>query len=284
MKKAMGYNGTEYYMFGPDNKLRIFPPNTFNFKPKDHIVVDEIQGCILDNLWYQYNHRKDDKGYLLSNLNSLAEYFNMMNGILPQSENIGVPELKPLYVLYDGKTPGIYLSFEKILAEKIEAKYTGGASWKKYTSIDEALNHARKMLGVNYYIEPIAKEYIQQHKLAQNRNAPKYTPPTKAKEEGQSSGKKPTYKECLIKGVDPLDGEYIDLKIEEKYNQIYAEMKKDLKEEVLKEVLQEMTTKFDNMKKEYDAFELNNFLNDDGGNKTDIKMEDSQLQDSQLPE
>ena len=109
-------------------------------------------------------------------------------------------------------------------------------------------------------------------------------PPTKAKEEGQTSEKKPTYKECLIKGVDPLDGEYIHLKIEEKYNQIYAEMKKDLKDEVLKEVLQEITGKFDKMKKEYDAYELDKFLNNDDENKTDVKMEDSQLQDSQFPE
>ena len=101
MKKGMGYNGVEYYIFGPENKLRIFPPNTFNFKPKDHVVLDQVQGCILDNLWYQYNHRKDDKGYLLSTLNSLAEYFNTMKGIIPSSENIEIPELRPLYVLYD---------------------------------------------------------------------------------------------------------------------------------------------------------------------------------------
>jgi len=29
----------------------------------------------------------------------------------------------------------------------VEAKYTGGVSWKKYTNNDEALIHARNILG-----------------------------------------------------------------------------------------------------------------------------------------
>ena len=42
-------------------------------------------------------------------------------------------------------------------------------SWKKYANIDEALNQARKILGVNYYIEPAANDYIQKFKRAKNK-------------------------------------------------------------------------------------------------------------------
>jgi hypothetical protein len=34
---------------------------------------------------------------------------------------------------------------------------------------------------------------------------------------------KPTYKECLMKGVDPLDGEYIDWKLDEKFEELKKE-------------------------------------------------------------
>jgi hypothetical protein len=60
---------------------------------------------------------------------------------------------------------------------------------------------------------------------------------------------KPTHKECLIKGVDPLDGEYIDWKLDENI----TTMKKDIKEEILKEVKMEMNKKFEELKKEYNA-------------------------------
>jgi hypothetical protein len=71
------------------------------------------------------------------------------------------------------KEPGIYTIFEKIIQEKTRAKYTGGVSWKKYTNIEEALSLARKMIGINYYIEPEAKEYINKQKMAQNKIASK---------------------------------------------------------------------------------------------------------------
>jgi hypothetical protein len=47
---------------------------------------------------------------------------------------------------------------------------------------------------------------------------------------------KPTYKECLMNGMDPLDGEYIDWKLDEKFEEISPQWKKDIKEEILKEV------------------------------------------------
>jgi len=39
-------------------------------------------------------------------------------------------------------------------------------SWKKYLDIDQALSYARTILGVNYYLEPAAKDYIQKYKKA----------------------------------------------------------------------------------------------------------------------
>jgi hypothetical protein len=52
MKRGILPNGTEVFTFGIDNTLRIFSPNTFKFKAKGHIALDEIQECILDNFWF----------------------------------------------------------------------------------------------------------------------------------------------------------------------------------------------------------------------------------------
>ena len=49
MKRAMNFAGIESFIFGTDNKLRIFPSNSYKFKPKDHIIIDEVQECLLDN-------------------------------------------------------------------------------------------------------------------------------------------------------------------------------------------------------------------------------------------
>jgi len=76
--------------------------------------------------------------------------------------------------------------------------------------------------------------------------------------------KKKSYKECLIKGVDPLDGEYIEWKLEEKFEKISPEWKKELKEEILSELHKELKEKFDNMKKEYDdKYYIDNFFEED---------------------
>jgi hypothetical protein len=32
----------ESFCIQNDNKLKIFPPNSFEFKPKDHIIIDEV--------------------------------------------------------------------------------------------------------------------------------------------------------------------------------------------------------------------------------------------------
>jgi hypothetical protein len=69
-------------------------------------------------------------------------------------------EQKPIYVIFEGSKPEVYISFKEIIGQKVSAKYIGDVSWKKYINIDEALAQARRILGVNYYMEPAAKEYI----------------------------------------------------------------------------------------------------------------------------
>jgi len=133
----------------------------------------------------------------------------------------------------------------------LDAEMKGGSlTWKKFTNIDEALSKTRMALGVNYYIEPAAKEYIQNFKKAHVKKNPVAPAVSKIKEEGTS--KKPTYKECLVKGVDPLDGSYIDMKIEEKFESIAPEWKKDIKEDILNEIRKEFNAKFEEMKKSYE--------------------------------
>lgn len=250
MKRGLLPNGSEVFTFGSNNSLKIFPPNTFKFKPKGHIYIDEIQQCILDNFWFQHNVKKEETGYMLSILNSLAEYFNMMNKKVPKSANIKTEELIALYVLYDGNKPGIYFTFEEILKQKLEArKIKMDLSWRKYYDINEALRYAREMIGENYYIEPKAKEYIQKYRGGGTSapTSPNYTKgeastSSKVKEEllflmkEEESPKYQTYKSCLLKGLDPLDSEYIDMKIDEKFQEVKKLIKEELKEDILKEL------------------------------------------------
>ena len=79
MKRGVSPSVNKRFSFGTENRLRIFPPNIYKFKPRNHIVLHEIQECILDNFWFQYNNKRDDRGYMLAILNSLAEYFHMIN-------------------------------------------------------------------------------------------------------------------------------------------------------------------------------------------------------------
>jgi hypothetical protein len=157
--------GVESFSFENDNKLKIFPPNSFKFKPNDHIIIDEVQKCILDNFWYQYNNKREERCYMLSILNSLAEYFHMTNEALPMNDDDHDSiKPKPIYVIFECNKTGVYISYEEVIGQKIGANYTGGTSWKKYLNIDEALAQVRRILGVNYYMEPAAKEYIQNGK------------------------------------------------------------------------------------------------------------------------
>jgi hypothetical protein len=60
-----------------------------------------------------------------------------------------------------------------------------------------------------------------------------------------------------MKRVDPLDSEYIDWKLKEKFEIISPQWKIDIKEEILMEVKKEMHERFEELKKEYNAkFEI----------------------------
>jgi hypothetical protein len=72
------------------------------------------------------------------------------------------------------------------------------------------LTKARSILGINCYIEPATKEYIQNFKLAKIKGIQQRTSIINTAQEGLS---RPTYKQNLQKGIDPLDSEYIDSKI-----------------------------------------------------------------------
>ena len=86
---------------------------------------------------------------MLSILNSLAEYFNMLNkGKMMNkgqtfAENMKYPEHKTLYVLFKGKKSGIYTSYEEISIENLIAKKNGdNISWKGYACVEEAQKYA----------------------------------------------------------------------------------------------------------------------------------------------
>jgi hypothetical protein len=53
--------------------------------------------------------------YMLSILNNLAEYFHMMNETLPKYDDHDSIEQKPIYVIFEGSKPGVYISFEEII-------------------------------------------------------------------------------------------------------------------------------------------------------------------------
>jgi hypothetical protein len=96
-----------------------------------------------------------------------------------------------------------------------------------------------------------AKEHIQKFRMAKYNKVSASSSILDIKKEEVLN--KLVYKECLMKGVDPLDGEYIDWKLDEKFEVISPQWKKDIKEEILMEVKMEMNKKFEELKKEYNA-------------------------------
>ena len=65
------------------------------------------------------------------------------------------------------------------------------------------------------------------------------------------------------KEVDHLDGEYIDWKIEEKFQVIAPEWKEDIKKDVFKGLQKEMNEKFEELKRLYDDKFASSFLDED---------------------
>ncbi len=76
-------------------------------------------------------------------------------------------------------------------------------------------------------MEPAAKEYIHKYRMPMNKKVSASSSILDIEKEEVLN--KPTYKECLMKGVDPLDGEYIDWKLDEKFDVIAPQWKKILK-------------------------------------------------------
>jgi hypothetical protein len=124
MKRSINHIGVESFSFENDNKLKIFPPNSFKFKPNDYIIIDKVQKCILDNFCYQYNNKREEMDYMLSILNSLAEYFHMTNEALHKYDGHDSIEQKHIYVIFKGSKSGVYILFEEIIWQKIGTKYT----------------------------------------------------------------------------------------------------------------------------------------------------------------
>jgi len=210
---------------------------------------------------------------MLAILNSLAEYFHMINGKIQPKEPSSNMEKKAIYVIYRGKTPGIYISFEEVIAQQIEKEKDGGVSWKKYLDIDQALSYARTILGVNYYLEPAAKDYIQKYKKA-NEIKPIWAGPNIREEE---SSRPHTYKEAVKKDIDPLNEEYVNTKIKEKLETMTLQWKKDIKEEILQEIKGEIDAKFENIMKDY---EVN--IKKDYESKMNIQISDYDENDDEM--
>jgi hypothetical protein len=100
-------------------------------------------------------------------------------------------------------------------------------------------------------MEPAAKQYIQKFGMSKNKKV------------SSSSSIMDIKKECLMKGVDPLDSEYIDWKLDKNFDVISPQWKKGIKEEIIKEVKMEMNEKLEELKKEYNAkFDIS-FLDED---------------------
>jgi hypothetical protein len=56
-------------------------------------------------------------------LNSLSEYFHMTNEALPKYDDHDSIEQKSIYVIFESSKPGVYISFEEIVGQKVGAKY-----------------------------------------------------------------------------------------------------------------------------------------------------------------
>ena len=146
-------------------------------------------------------------------------------------------------------------------------------SWKKYLDIDQALSYARTILGVNYFLEPVAKDYIWKYKKA-NEIKPICVGPN-IREEGSS--RPHTYKEAVKKDIDPLNEEYVNTKIKEKLETMTLQWKKDIKEEILQEIKGEIDAKFENIMKDD---EVN--IKKDYESKMNIQISDYDKNDDEM--
>jgi len=197
----------------------------------------------------------------------------MINGKIQPKEPSGNMEKKPIYVIYRGKIPEIYISFEEVIAQQIEKEKDRGVSWKKYLDIDQTLSYPRIILGVNYFLEPAAKDYIQKYRKA-NEIKPILAGPN-IREEGPS--RPHIYKEAIKKDIDPLNEEYVNTKMKEKLESITLQWKKDIKKEILQEIKGEIDAKIENIMKDY---EVN--IKKDYESKMNIQISDYDENDDEM--
>ena len=101
-------------------------------------------------------------------------------------------------------------------------------------------------MGINYFLEPAAKEYIQNYIKANDVKT--NLPGINIKEEGPS--KIPTYKVVVKK--EASNEEYVEKKIKERLDSIIPQLKKDIKEEVWQEVKHKIKENIDSIKKDYE--------------------------------
>ncbi|XBI43562.1 hypothetical protein VPH35_108319 [Triticum aestivum] len=106
MKRNTLAGGSESEIFVNNTRLRILPPNTFNFKQKDHIHIDDMERCLLK---IKDIIRRQEKGYMQSNINTHAVYFTP----------------KPTYVMFDG----IPMTWEEFQIRRDKINYA--SNWAK---------------------------------------------------------------------------------------------------------------------------------------------------------
>ena len=118
-----------------------------------------------------------------------------------------------------------YIYLLKVIMQKAQA-HPATLSFMKYLDISLALEKARKYLRADFYIEPLAKAYIQNYKgkRVQKLIYPQVTSPKPIKTESSSS--KPSYKQLLQKNIDPIDKEYLEWKTIELLEHLAPQWKK----------------------------------------------------------
>jgi len=197
----------------------------------------------------------------------------MINEKIEPKESSANIEKRPIYVIYRGKTPGIYVTFESIIAQQVERENDGGVSWKKYSDIDQALSYARSILGINYFIEPAAKDYIQKYKRAKDVKI--NLPGVNIREEAPS--RVSTYKDVVKRDTESLNEEVLEKKIKERLEARISLLKKDIKEEVLQEVRHEINENFENIRKDYEEN-----IKKDYDSKMNIQISDDDDNDDEM--
>lgn len=118
---------------------------------------------------------------------------------------------------------------------------------KKYLDIDQALVYARSIIGLNYFLELAAKEYIQKYKKTKEL---KINLPGVNIQEDEPS-KIPTYKD-VKKETESLNEETIEKKLKERLESIIPQRKKDIKQEVMQEIRHKIEEKFESINKDYE--------------------------------